>query len=315
MTDPLDALRAPIVPADPDPAFAARLRERLQRALLARSPGDSPAEHAEQEGVAMSTGQTSATEHVDELSAADIEWGPTLQPYLGVNDARRALDWYVEVFGAQRRGAPYVMPDGSIGHAELRIGDAVLALAEYGPEPPRPGEAATGPAHSLFVSVPDVDQTVRVASSRGAAVERQPRDESYGRTGVIIDPFGHRWMINTRPRSATRARPGDIIYLTVFVRDEEQMREFYGTVLSRRVIEQQSTPTVSVWGIGHPPATGSEPLGAVPVYRVADVGAAAERARALGGTAGEPEDFPYGRRLSVVDPEGNHFEVWQPPGE
>jgi uncharacterized glyoxalase superfamily protein PhnB len=264
----------------------------------------------------MSTEQT-PTERAAAPREAEVDtaWGPAIQPYLGVRDGRRALDWYVEVFGAQRRGEPYVMPDGSIGHAELRIGDAVLALAEYGPEPPRPGQAATGPAHSLFVSVPDVDETVRVATSRGAAVERPPREESYGRTGVIIDPFGHRWMVNTRPGSATQARPGDVVYLSVFVRDEERMRTFYGAVLGSRVTELQSTPTVSVRGIGHPPATGPgpEPLGAVPVYRVPDVGAAAERARALGGSAGEPEDFPYGRRQSVVDPEGNHFEIWQPP--
>jgi uncharacterized glyoxalase superfamily protein PhnB len=292
MSDPLDALRAPIPPIDPDRAFAQRLRERLRRAIF------------QSRGAAMSTSQTEETEGA---------WGPAIAPYIGVRDARRALDWYVQVFDAVRRGEPFVNPDGSIGHAELGIGDAVLMLAEYGPAPAGQDTGTAGPAHSVFVSVPDVDETVRRATAGGAEVERPAADEPYGRTGVIVDPFGHRWIVNTRPRWASQSRPGDIVYMTVFVRDEDRLREFYGSVLGRRVLERTTTPTVSIWGIHHEPATGEEALGSVPVYRVPDVDAAVERVRAGGGQAEKPEERPHGWIASAIDPEGNHFSIWQPP--
>lgn len=291
MTDPLDILRLDIPSIDPDPAFAARLRERLRRALF--QPG----------GVSMSTQQ-----RPDE----DMAWGPSIQPYLGVHDARRALDWYVEVFGATRRGEPYVMPDGHIGHAELRIGDAVLMLAEYGPAPVQGDQPRTGPAHSLFVSVPDADETIRRAVAAGAELERPPADEPHGRTGVVVDPFGHRWMINTRPRSASQARPGDIIYVTLSVRDGERSRRFYGDVLGSRVLAGETTPTVAIWD---GPMGEGRALGTVPVYRVEDVDAAVARVRASGALADDPEDQPYGRIALAVDPDGNHFSVWEPPGD
>ena len=112
MTDPFEALREPVTPVDPDPDFAGRLRMRLTRELFA-SPGG-----------AMSA-QTAATR-------AEREPGrrPALTPYIVVSDARRAMDWYAEVLGAQRRGELYVNSDGTIGHAELSIGDAVLMLSE-----------------------------------------------------------------------------------------------------------------------------------------------------------------------------------------
>ena len=118
-----------------------------------------------------------ATESAGATDPARLPWPPAVTPYIGVADARRALDWYVEVFNAERRGDPYVMPDGSIGHAELGIGDAVLMIAEGYPEEgatvPTPGE---GTSVSLFVQVRDVDATVsravdgvclRVLATRG----------------------------------------------------------------------------------------------------------------------------------------------------
>lgn len=291
MTDPLDVLRFDIPSIDPDSAFADRLRERLRRALF--EPG----------GVAMSTQQR---------LREDTAWGPSIQPYLGVHDARQALDWYVEVFGATRRGEPDVMPDGHIGHAELRIGDAVLMLGEYGPSPAQEDQPRTGPAHSLFVSVPDADETIRRAVAGGAELERPPSDEPYGRTGVVVDPFGHRWMVNTRPRSASQSRPGDIIYVTLSVRDGDRSREFYGAVLGSRVLEGQTTPTLAIWD---GPMGDGRALGAVPVYRVEDVDAAVARVRANGARADDPENQPYGRIALAVDPDGNHFSLWEPPPE
>lgn len=124
------------------------------------------------------------------------------------------------------------MPDGSIGHAELGIGDAVLMLAEGYPEEgatvPSPGE---GTSVSLNVQVPDADATVRRAVERDAELVRPVSDNPYGRMGIIRDPFSHRWMVMTPPRRATRTRHGDVGYITVTVPDDEPAREFYGAVL------------------------------------------------------------------------------------
>ncbi|MGP4029469.1 VOC family protein [Actinomadura sp. 3N407] len=112
MTDPLEALRAPVVPVEPDPTFEARLRERLRRALL------------------QPTGETMATTTAQETPA---QVG-TLTPYLCVDDGRHALRWYAEAFGAEVRGEPVMMDDGRVGHAELALGDSILMLADEWPE-------------------------------------------------------------------------------------------------------------------------------------------------------------------------------------
>lgn len=244
---------------------------------------------------------------------AELPWPPAIAPYIGVHDARRAIDWYVEVFDAERRGEPYVNPDGSIGHAELGIGDAVLMLAEYGPDPAAAGQTPTGPAHTLFVTVPDARSTVDHAVSVGATLERPVADESYGRTGVIVDPFGHRWMVNTPPRRATRARAGDIVYVTIWVQDEQRAAQFYESVLGTRIAEGKTTPTVSIAGLNHPYAPADARPATVPVYRVVDLDSALERVRTAGGRTKDVADQPYGRIADCYDPEGTWFALWESP--
>ena len=190
MTDPLEALREPVTPVDPDPGFAGRLRTRLTREVFASPEFASP-------GGAMSQ-QTVATGAEREQARP-----PTLTPYIVVSDARRALDWYVEVFGAQRRGELYVNADGTIGHAEVGIGDAVLMFSEASDLwPDVPVRAPDSPAtfsHSLHLEVDDVDASTERARRGGASVERAPADQPYGRAAVIVDPFGHRWILLRPP--------------------------------------------------------------------------------------------------------------------
>jgi uncharacterized glyoxalase superfamily protein PhnB len=181
MTDPFDALREPVTPVDPDPEFAARLRRRVSREVFATpTPGG------------IMSQQTVATR--DE---------PTLTPYIVVSDARRALDWYVEVFGAQRRGELHVNADGTIGHAEVGLGNAVLMFAEasdlWPDVPVRAPDSPTTFSHTLHLTVDDVDDVTEQARRRGASVEREPTDQFYGRAAVIVDPFGHRWMLMRPP--------------------------------------------------------------------------------------------------------------------
>jgi uncharacterized glyoxalase superfamily protein PhnB len=296
MTDPLDALRAPLAPVDPDPAFAARLRGLLRDALL-----DTPS--------------TPTGGDMTETTNEDLAWGPTLAPYLAVADGRRAIDWYVDVFGARQRGEPYVQPDGSIGHAELAIGDAVLMLSEpTGDVPVRPPSG--GPvSHTVHAQVDDVDATVARARSGGATVEREPGDQPYGRVAVVVDPFGHRWMLNTPPPGATRTRPGDVAYVTMVVPDDERATAFYGAVLGWRFAPGSGPgmwraegvrPSVGLWG------DPAQPREVQLCYRVADVAAAADRVREHGGEAGEVDRRPYGLMADCVDDQGTRFQLWQP---
>ena len=137
MTDPLDVLREPDGPVAPDPAFAARLRARLERALeLPRGVRVS---------VATTDVRTPAGDQLTAAAAVPAAAGAAI-PYLAVADARRAIAWYVDVFGAVAAGDPIVMPDGRIGHAELALAGGKLYLADEYPEigvvAPTPDEAA-----------------------------------------------------------------------------------------------------------------------------------------------------------------------------
>jgi uncharacterized glyoxalase superfamily protein PhnB len=188
MTDPFDALREPVSPADPDPGFARRLREQLTREVFASSGGTMSPQAAADPRVGREPAQA-----------------PALVPYITVSDARRAMDWYILVLGARRRGEPIINADGTIGHAELGLGDAVLMLAEAsGLWPDVPVRAPDHPAtfsHTLHLEVADVDAVTERARVNGATVERAPADQPYGRGAVVVDPFGHRWMLLRPPAS------------------------------------------------------------------------------------------------------------------
>jgi len=300
MTDPFEALREPVTPADPDPGFAERLRLRLTREVFA-PPGGTMSQ------------QTVATRVEHEPA-----WPPTLTPYIVVSDARRAMDWYVEVFGAQRRGEPHVNADGTIGHAEVGIGDAVLMFAEasdlWPDVPVRAPDSPTTFSHTLHLEVDDVDASTERARRSGAVVEREPADQPYGRGSVIVDPFGHRWMLLRPPPRATRMRQGDVANVTMAAPDAHRAKEFYQAVLQVPF----STGHPGAWRtdqtrppLGIRSAEGAEP-GVQLSYRVDDIAAAVERVRAAGGRADEPERKPYGLLADCVDDQGATFRLWQP---
>ena len=304
MTDPFETLREPVTPVDPDLYFAEVLRQRLTREVFASSGGT------------MSQSQQTAPAQVEREPA----WPPALSPYIVVSDARRAIDWYVEVLGARRRGEPWVNADGTIGHAELGLGDAVLMLSEHSdlwPDVPvrAPGNPATF-SHSLHLEVDDVDATTERARRRGAAVERPPADQPYGRGAVIVDPFGHRWMLLRPPAGATRLRQGDTANVTMTARDPQRAKEFYEAVL--QVPFSLAHPGTWRTEAVTPPLGIRPSWGAAPEvqlsYRVDDIAAAVERVRAAGGRADEPERRPFGLSAECADNQGVTFRLWQPAG-
>ncbi|TQF78485.1 VOC family protein [Elioraea sp. Yellowstone] len=121
---------------------------------------------------------------------------PGVMPYLTVADGRAALAFYAEVFGA-RPGLRLEDPAGKVAHAEMRIGEAIVMLAEpwheMGISDPR---ALGGSPVTVALMVEDVDATVARAAAAGARVLRPPTDEFYGhRAARIEDPFGHAWYL------------------------------------------------------------------------------------------------------------------------
>lgn len=249
----------------------------------------------------------------------------TFTPYLAVDDSRRALQWYGEVFGARQQGDPIVMPDGRIGHAEVVIGGAVLMFADefesLGLLSPR---TRGGASQSLLVQVPDVDETVDRAVRLGAELTRAVADHPHGRNGVVLDPFGHRWVISSQPaqagspsageQPAPPATPqhGDLAYLTHSVRDAGLAKEFYGAVLGWRFTPGR---VEDGWQI-----EGTSPMAGLhggaeseikPCYQVDDLEVALGRVRANGGGADEPEAQPYGRIAACTDNQGRNFWLVQ----
>jgi len=128
----------------------------------------------------------------------------TVTPYIYIDGAAAAIEFYKKAFGATE-----VMrmpnPDGKIGHAEIKIGDSYVMLADQNEQ-----WKAYGPKHyggvpgNLMVYVEDVDSVFKKAVDAGATVERSVADQFYGdRNGSVIDPFGHHWYIATHIRDVS----------------------------------------------------------------------------------------------------------------
>lgn len=121
---------------------------------------------------------------------------PRVTPYLYLDGASEAIEFYCDVLGATER-MRMPGPDGRVGHAEIQIGDSVVMLADedaaVGARGPR---ALGGTPVSIEVYVEDVDAVFDRAVQRGATPLRPPENEFYGdRRGHFEDPFGHRWGV------------------------------------------------------------------------------------------------------------------------
>ena len=122
---------------------------------------------------------------------------PRVSPYLTVDGAAQAIDFYCDVLGATQRGDRMVAPDGRVGHAELAIGDSVVMLADAWPEmgATTPADLGGSPV-TLHVYVDDVDRVFAKALAAGAIEIRPVTDQFYGdRSGLFADPWGHLWDV------------------------------------------------------------------------------------------------------------------------
>jgi PhnB protein len=122
----------------------------------------------------------------------------TVTPYLIVKGAAEALEFYKRAFGATEI-MRFPMPDGRVGHAEMKFGDSIVMLAD---EFPQMGAVSPqtlgGTPFGLCLYVPNVDELFAQAVAAGAKVERPVTNQFYGdRAGTVLDPFGHKWTITT----------------------------------------------------------------------------------------------------------------------
>ncbi len=329
--DPLEQLRITGSPGDPDPRFVARLRTRIVAALgdTALATIDLP------ERTTTMTDTTATTPTVTTTTS--------LKPYLCATPAAEAIDWYVAVLGAAEQ-VRYTGDDGRVGHAELSIGGASFMISDAYPEVVTdimsPAELG-GTGVSMHLEVPDVDAVhERVVADGRARIGRPVHDEAYGaRTFDMVDPFGHRWMVQTpiatptldelneqvEGFTVTATTPGtddrvpiEIGYVTFGTPDTAVATRFYGELFGWRAapgprgegyahVENTALP------MGLTPGTADE--APVVYFRVPDLAPFVARVRDLGGTVVSEEVEGSGPGALCRDDQGREFRLWQPaPG-
>lgn len=120
-----------------------------------------------------------------------------LTPYLAIQGAAQALEFYKKAFGAKER-MRMPGPDGKIGHAEMTIGTSVFMLADEFPGMNTSPATLKGTSVTFMIYCKNVDASFKQAVAAGAAALQQPVDKFYGdRMGVVSDPFGHIWCLAT----------------------------------------------------------------------------------------------------------------------
>ena len=264
--DPMDVLRLPVVPVSPRAAFATELRARV--ATWLGGGDDPPAVAAE----------------------------PSLTPYLSVRGGAAAIRWYHDVLGAELLGDAIVESNGRVGHAELQIGDARIALADEYPELDILSPLSRGgPSVQLRITVADCDATFARAVAAGASVRREPADEFYGaRSAGFRDPFGHEWSIQQPLETVT---------------DEQMAERLAGS--EYRLAPLDDLPVVDLGGrepsVAAPdqsrPSDRPGDLGYFTID-VPDVDAAAEFFSSLFGWTLEQGDIEEGRHIASIAPPG-----------
>jgi uncharacterized glyoxalase superfamily protein PhnB len=128
----------------------------------------------------------------------------TLTPHITVKGAKKAIDFYGQAFGAEEIGV-HSMPDGTVMHASVRIGDSILMLNDEFPQMGAKGpQTIGGTATTLHLYVADVDKAFDRAVKAGAKVLMPVADQFWGdRYGLVADPFGHQWSIATHKKDVS----------------------------------------------------------------------------------------------------------------
>jgi predicted enzyme related to lactoylglutathione lyase len=292
--DPLDALRTPIVPLAPDPAFAARLRRQLEQEQADREQSDTD----EEEELRMTDVLLR-----DRLSRNGTRHGDVSYITLALPDALAGRRFYGHLlewsFGPGRLESAGNQVDGVIPQVGFWPGAAW-----------RPGVA---PGALLSWRVDDIGvstELVRAAGGTATAPQQQP----YGLESECGDGQGLRFWLHQLPPPGEPVGPnggrhGDVSYLVLRVADLGRAMELFESVLGWRFSPGNTGVNVD----GPVPMTGMSegPPGVVLCYRVDDIAAAVERVAEADGRAGEVERRPYGLEALCTDNQGVEFYLHQ----
>jgi uncharacterized protein len=286
MSDPLEALRRPLVPLAPDPAFAARLRERIRLALA--------------EGGTMA----SDTETASSRTSAD---GDAVFLSLQVGDTARARRFYGAVFGWE------FGPFEEDGHS-LQVQGQSLPLGIW--DGPLSRGVGRPDVHIVY-RVTDIAAAVTAVRSLGGTAD-EPRSAPYGVVAGCTDDQGNGFTLHEMRPDAPRpaaggVRPGDVVYITISPGDEVRASRFYGDLFGWEFQQGRvphglqitgPQPMMGMWG-----GTGRQVI--TLNYVVADIEAAVRRVRDAGGTATAPTRESYGLSAECTDDQGITFGLSQ----
>lgn len=341
-----EQLRRDDRPEAPSPRFAALLRHRIATELAA--PEHLPDINLPERSNLMSTTTSTVSTAASSATSAEAP-AAMITPYICVDGAAAALEWYGSVFGAVEL-VRYDGDDGRIGHAELTIEGAKLMLSDPYPEIDVVAPSG-GSSTALNINVADVDTLFERAVAGGAVVQRPPEDQPYGeRSCTVVDPFGHRWMIQTTIASPDTAQinaamegftatssadapvdepldvpadggadgPVEVGYITIGFDDTARAQAFYGALFG-----WQTEPGNMGDQYAHIENTAL-PMGMTPdgsqgapvlYFRVADAAAYARRVVDLGGSVLTESAYDSGGDVVCRDDQGREFHLWQPaPG-
>ena len=131
---------------------------------------------------------------------------PAVIPSLTFRGTETAITWYKNIFNAKEK-MRMENPDKTVGHAELNIGNSLIFLAEDNPQNKiKIPKETNGNSISLYVYLPDVDETIKKAVQNGASLVMPAQDMFYGdRVGCINDPFGYTWVLGTHVKDVSEA--------------------------------------------------------------------------------------------------------------
>jgi uncharacterized protein len=287
MTDPLDALRTPPTAVNPDPEFAAALRTRLLRALLAAQTQEEP----------MTDVQLR-----DGLSRHGTQAGDVSYVTFALPDLARGRAFYGAVLG-------WTFDSGPVDGAGSQVEDVIPQVGLWsGPVPS--GRRLHGAV--LGYRVDDLEQAVAAVRAHGGTAT-DPHGERYGRSAECVDDQGVEFFLHQLPPAGGRPpqngdQAGDVSYVSVIVDDPGAAQTFYGAVLGWQ-FEDGSPQAVPQVGFGR-----GERAGAVLCFRVDDITAAVARVRAAGGTATDPVPRPYALEADCVDDQNTPFYLHEFPG-
>jgi PhnB protein len=279
------------LPDLPSPQFRARLNSELERR-------------------ATMTTAAGLTQRIEPIP----EGFRSITPHVIVPGADRFIAFMKQAFGAEEVFR-MAQPDGTIGHAEVRIGDSMLELSDGGEAwPPRPA--------ALHLYVPEADAAYARAMAAGATTLVAPTDMPYGdREADIRDPFGNNWYIGTRTQGGPVPRGFHTITPTLHVKGTDRLIEFikqaFGAEELDRVLGPNGIVMHAEMKVGDSLIELGEPHGFIATmpcsihYYVEDAEAVyASALRAGAASLGEPSDRPYGDRAAeVADPFGNYWFI------